>query len=170
MKKITLLLTILTFVITSCDTLKAPKLTTATSFSQSTGQITVPKTNGTAVSFTKAATANLGDYINDIGNLSAISVTSFSYKFDKFSGNADGIVSLNIKVNGKEIVSVVDVKVSAASGNSVSVTDAAKLEELTSLFSSGNQISFEFAGSTLSDAGDMNFEVEATVGLTATLN
>jgi hypothetical protein len=172
MKKILSLVAVALLVFTSCDINENPIEITTTTAINEVVPVTVPQTNGTAVDFEDTTTVNLADVISNVGDLTSVDVNSMSYKIKNFTGNTAGTVSLTLKVNGTVYASETDVNVSnaASAGTVFSVTDATLINQLESILLNDSQVNFVFSGSSLSDDGDMNFDIEISVNLTATIN
>jgi hypothetical protein len=172
MKKIVQLIAVALLVFSSCDINENPiEIKTTTEIEESIS-VNVPQTNGTAVMFENTSSVNLTDVISNVGDLTAVDVSSMSYKIMNFTGNTGGTVSLTLKINGVEYASESDVNISnaATAGTVFSITDASLISQLESTLLNSSQVDFVFSGTSLSDDGAMDFDIEIFVALTATIN
>ncbi len=172
MKKVIALCIIFLMAFTSCISNEdAVEITASSQITKSTS-ITIAKTNGTATTFEDSSSVTIADAITNIGDASSITVDALSYKVKNFIGNTDGIASITLKINDVVYTSEVDINVSnaATAGTVFEITDASLISQLQNILLNDAEVTIQFSGSALSDAGDMSFDIEFSINLTATLS
>ncbi len=161
--------------ITSCDSLSdAVELKVENSFTE-TIPVNVAQTTATAVAFDLSNTVDLnaGNLAQYKDKIQAIKINSLSYKFIDFTGNSEGTIpSGSLKFDDVVIgeLSNFNIAVAAIAGTTFELADAGKLELIATNLLTNSEVAVKLAGSVLSEAGAMDFKVEVSVNMTATIN
>ena len=135
----------------------------------------VPQTSATAVAFNLNTTANLntGDFAQYAGKISALKINTFSFKFKEFSGNNAGTIpNATLKLDDIDLLTLSNINISqsANSNTSFDISDATVLSQVETALLSSNSITLKLVGNVLSEAGPMEFKVEISMNMTATIN
>ncbi|TVZ56283.1 hypothetical protein OD91_1567 [Lutibacter sp. Hel_I_33_5] len=175
MKKITTVVTLLVLFISCEINQEAVQIMAKSDFSKAI-RVVVPKTNNTPFEFEKKSTAvNLAEYISNVNNVTGIAISEVSFQLKNFTGNTKGIIqSLSVKAaDALTLMSITNVNPSqeATKGTVYKITDPTIIKELEKVFLLNNTTSmFSVSGSLLSNEGKMEFDIEVSVKLTATIN
>ena len=159
--------------ITSCEDNEIPVTLTASSAITESVAVSIPQTNGTSVAYDETVTQDLTAVISNFSDVTDITINSLSYEYKNVTGNTDAVLeSATITINGSTIssVSFVNIAQEASNGTVFSITDQAVLDQLESLFLNNASLDIQFAGTAVSNAGSVNFDMEFSVNLTVTLN
>lgn len=157
---------------TACDINDVPVTLTASSTINEAISVSIPQTNGTSVAYDQTLTQDLNDLITNFDDVTDITINSLSYQYQNVTGNTDAVISATIVINGNTVSSSTDVNIAqeANNGTVFSITDQAVIDQLESLLLSNPTLNIQFAGTAISDAGSVDFEIQLNIGLTVTLN
>jgi hypothetical protein len=168
MKKLfPLLLTLL--LISSCE--DSIEVTTTTNINES-ASVTVLQTNGSAVSFNEVIEGDLNLLVSNFNSINDITIDSLSYSFANAIGNTNAIITsatLEINATTVAVISNINIAQEAANGSVFQITDTAILDQLETMFLNNSSVSITLSGMAISDEGDVNFELEFSMQLTAAL-
>lgn len=131
----------------------------------------IPKTSGTAESFTQSISQDLNDVIANFSDVKDISITELNYSYTNASGNSNAVIqNATLKINGNTIATVSNINITeqATNGTVFSITDSVIREQLETLFLTNTTVLIEFSGSAVSDEGPINFDVQVRLGLLVT--
>ncbi len=162
---------LITLLFVTCQDNLPVTITTETSITESI-EIQVPQTNGSPHATNEVINENLNNIVANLGEVSELNIDTLSYKFTNANGNPSAeILNATIVINGVNIASISNLNVTQESVNQTvfTISDESILNQIESLFLSTNSISIEYNSSTLSDASLLNFDLEFTLEMTATL-
>ncbi|MFN0728372.1 hypothetical protein [Polaribacter gochangensis] len=136
--------------------------------------VNVPQTAGTTGTFDLTETIDLrsGDFAEYVDKITAVKINSFTYKFKDFSGNTEGTIPSGVlKFDDTEVGTITNLNISQAVTDETifTVSDAAVLSKLEDAFVNNTSTVITLSGNALSDAGPMDFKVEVSISLTATI-
>ncbi len=134
----------------------------------------IPQTQGTTVSYSRSETLDLttGDLAQYVDKITAIKINSLTYKFKDFVGNTAGMISAGtLKLDNTVVSSITNLNVSQAVNEETvfTISDSMILNQLESTLLNNSSATLLLSGDALSDAGAMDFKVEVTINLTATI-
>lgn len=167
MKKTIQFLTILAIVFsfTSCDELTDVDFDTTMT---ERIDVNIANTEGEAAAFTANSTMRLSDGSGDIDDyinyIKEVEVKKLTYKIINFSGDENGEITVNFKVNGNLLKehAATNAKSVADSGEIFEITDIQELTSIATALENSQQIQVSYAGeATTNDV--MNFKVEVTL-------
>lgn len=156
--------------LSSCEDTDAIVITASTSINESV-MVDVPQTNGASVAYDETVTQDLNQVVSNFDDITDINIDALSYKFKNVVGNTNAIIeSATIVINGNTIATISNVNVAQEATNSTvfAITDTTVLNQLETLFLTNSSVSIQFSGMASSDAGDVSFEIEVSMDLTAT--
>ena len=106
------------------------------------------------------------DYIDALQD---VEITSFTYRFVNFSGDAAGTIDGSLQADGMTLFvhDNLTVKQAADLGTEFTVTNVSALKSIATSLKNGNDVSVGLSGSYSSE-GTMSFTIEMTIGLTIT--
>ena len=164
-----------TIIITSCTSLDQLIELKVNNDLKETIVVIAPQTTATAAAFDLNTTANLntGDFAQYAGKISALKINTFSFKFIEFSGNDAGTIpNATLKLDDIVLHTLTNVNISqaATANTSFDITDSAILSQVEAALLSNSSITMKLIGELLSEAGVMNFKVEISMNMTATIN
>ena len=173
MKKIILLLVFAIFTVSCGGTYELLELKVNNDLTE-TIDVSIPKTTGATSIFNLSKTIDLrsGDFADYIDKISAIKITSFTYRLKNFSGNSAGTIPLgNLKFDNTVVSTITNLNVSQEVNSQTifTVTDSAILSQLENTFLNNTSTKIIASGNALSDEGSMNFVIEVNISLTATI-
>ena len=169
MKKLLSLVFVMTL-LSSCEDTDAIVITASTSINESV-MVDVPQTNGASVAYDETVTQDLNQVVSNFDDITDINIDALSYKFKNVVGNTNAIIeSATIVINGNTTATISNVNVAQEATNSTvfAITDTTVLNQLETLFLTNSSVSIQFSGMASSDAGDVSFEIEVSMDLTAT--
>ena len=170
---ISVLVSIFSFVLFSCDDLEElADVTFDTTLSERI-VVHVDQTAGTASDFNQTIVLNLDNadtnqYLDQINDLS---VNSLSYKVIDFTGDPAGTIDAEFLVNDVSLLTnSFVVKTQADAGTTYEVDNVAQLNQIATALKNGLQVTAKYDGTALCDDDDMDFKVEVTIGISVTAN
>ena len=168
MKKLfPLLVTLL--LISSCE--DSIEVTTTTTINE-TVNVAILQTNGAALNFSEVITEDLNQVVSNFNSINDITIDSLSYTFANAIGNTNAIITsatLEINATTVAVISNINIAQEAANGSVFQITDTAILDQLETMFLNNSSVSITLSGMAISDEGDVNFELEFSMQLTAAL-
>jgi uncharacterized membrane protein len=170
MKKL-LTLVFAMILVSSCEDTASIEISTSTSINE-TVTVAVLQTTGNAVTYDETVTQDLNQLVSNFNDISNINIDALRYKFKNVTGNVNAVIeSAIIVINGNTITTITNVNIAQEATNATifPITDTAVLDQLETLFLNNNSLSIQFSGMVISDAGDVNFEIDVSIDLTATL-
>ena len=168
MKKLfPLLLTLL--LISSCE--DSIEVTTTTNINE-TASVTILETNGTAINFNEVIEGDLNQVVSNFNSINDITIDSLSYAFANVTGNENAVItSATIEINATTVavISNINIAQEALNGSVFEITDTAVLDQLETIFLNNSSVTIQLSGMAISDEGDVNFDLEFSMQLTAAL-
>ena len=168
MKKLfSLLLTLL--LISSCE--DSIEVTTTTNINES-ASVTILETNGTAINFNEVIEGDLNQLVSNFNSINDITIDSLSYTFANVTGNENAVItSATIEINATTVavISNINIAQEALNGSVFEITDTAVLDQLETIFLNNSSVTIQLSGMAISDEGDVNFDLEFSMQLTAAL-
>ena len=168
MKKLfPLLLTLL--LISSCE--DSIEVTTTTNINES-ASVTILETNGTAINFNEVIEGDLNQLVSNFNSINDITIDSLSYAFANVTGNENAVItSVTIEINATTVavISNINIAQEALNGSVFEITDTAVLDQLETIFLNNSSVTIQLSGMAISDEGDVNFDLEFSMQLTAAL-
>jgi|TARA_B110000093_G_scaffold7444_1_gene7095 hypothetical protein len=166
MKKLfPLLLTLL--LISSCE--DSIEVTTTTNINES-ASVTILETNGTAINFNEVIEGDLNQLVSNFNSINDITIDSLSYTFANVTGNENAVItSATIEINATTVavISNINIAQEALNGSVFEITDTAVLAQLETIFLNNSSVTIQLSGMAISDEGDVNFDLEFSMQLTA---
>jgi hypothetical protein len=166
MKKLfPLLLTLL--LISSCE--DSIEVTTTTNINE-TASVTILETNGTAINFNEVIEGDLNQLVSNFNSIDDITIDSLSYTFANVTGNENAVItSATIEINATTVavISNINIAQEALNGSVFEITDTAVLAQLETIFLNNSSVTIQLSGMAISDEGDVNFDLEFSMQLTA---
>ncbi|MDC1342390.1 hypothetical protein N8249_01940 [Flavobacteriaceae bacterium] len=166
MKKLfPLLLTLL--LISSCE--DSIEVTTTTNINES-ASVTILETNGTAINFNEVIEGDLNQLVSNFNSINDITIDSLSYTFANVTGNENAVItSATIEINATTVavISNINIAQEALNGSVFEITDTAVLDQLETIFLNNSSVTIQLSGMVISDEGDVNFDLEFSMQLTA---
>jgi hypothetical protein len=166
MKKLfPLLLTLL--LISSCE--DSIEVTTTTNINES-ASVTILETNGTAINFNEVIEGDLNQLVSNFNSINDITIDSLSYTFANVTGNENAVItSATIEINATTVavISNINIAQEALNGSVFEITDTAVLDQLETIFLNNSSVTIQLTGMAISDEGDVNFDLEFSMQLTA---
>ena len=166
MKKLfPLLLTLL--LISSCE--DSIEVTTTTNINES-ASVTILETNGTAINFNEVIEGDLTQLVSNFNSINDITIDSLSYTFANVTGNENAVItSATIEINATTVavISNINIAQEALNGSVFEITDTAVLAQLETIFLNNSSVTIQLSGMAISDEGDVNFDLEFSMQLTA---
>ena len=166
MKKLfPLLLTLL--LISSCE--DSIEVTTTTNINE-TASVTILETNGTAINFNEVIEGDLNQLVSNFNRINDITIDSLSYTFANVTGNENAVItSATIEINATTVavISNINIAQEALNGSVFEITDTAVLAQLETIFLNNSSVTIQLSGMAISDEGDVNFDLEFSMQLTA---
>lgn len=174
MKK-SIYLLLFTLILTSCSSLEQLLELKINNDLTESVNAQVPQTTATAAAFDLNTTANLntGDFAQYAGKISALKINTFSFKFKDFSGNHAGTIpNATLKLDDIDLLTLSNINISesVSTDSSFGISDAAVLSQVETALLNNNSITLKLVGNVLSEAGPMEFKVEISMNMTATIN
>ena len=166
MKKLfPLLLTLL--LISSCE--DSIEVTTTTNINES-ASVTILETNGTAINFNEVIEGDLNQLVSNFNSINDITIDNLSYTFANVTGNENAVItSATIEINATTVavISNINIAQEALNGSVFEITDTAVLDQLETIFLNNSSVTIQLSGMAISDEGDVNFDLEFSMQLTA---
>lgn len=108
------------------------------------------------------------DYLDKIKN---VKIKKLTYKIISFSGNEKGTVDVDFFADNITLKTEAFTVKSAYDASAIfEVTDVSKLNSMADLLKNNKSVSVGILGKTVSEEGDMNFNIEVTAELEVTAN
>ena len=168
MKKLfSLLLTLL--LISSCE--DSIEVTTTTNINES-ASVTILETNGTAINFNEVIEGDLNQLVSNFNSINYITIDSLTYTFANVTGNENAVItSATIEINATTVavISNINIAQEALNGSVFEITDTAVLDQLETIFLNNSSVTIQLSGMATSEEGDVNFDLEFSMQLTAAL-
>jgi len=161
------LLTLL--LISSCE--DSIEVTTTTNINES-ASVTILETNGTAINFNEVIEGDLNQLVSNFNSINDITIDSLSYTFANVTGNENAVItSATIEINATTVavISNINIAQEALNGSVFEITDTAVLDQLETIFLNNSSVTIQLSGMAISDEGDVNFDLEFSMQLTAAL-
>ena len=136
--------------------------------------VSVPQTSGATSTFDLTKTLDLrsGDFADYINKITAVKINSFTYKFKDFVGNTAGKISSGtLKFDNTVVGTITNLNISQAVNAETifNISDATVISQLENAFVNNSSTVITLSANVLSDAGPMDFKVEVSISLTATI-
>ena len=168
MKKLfPLLVTLL--LISSCE--DSIEVTTTTNINES-ASVTILETNGTAINFNEVIEGDLNQLVSNFNSINDITIDSLTYTFANVTGNENAVITsatLEINATTVAVISNINIAQEALNGSVFEITDTAVLDQLETIFLNNSSATIQLSGMAISDEGDVNFDLEFSMQLTAAL-
>ena len=168
MKKLfPLLVTLL--LISSCE--DSIEVTTTTNINES-ASVTILETNGTAINFNEVIEGDLNQLVSNFNSINDITIDSLTYTFANVTGNENAVITsatLEINATTVAVISNINIAQEALNGSVFEITDTAVLDQLETIFLNNSSVTIQLSGMATSEEGDVNFDLEFSMQLTAAL-
>ena len=155
--------------ISSCE--DSIEVTTTTNINES-ASVTILETNGTAINFNEVIEGDLNQLVSNFNSINDITIDSLSYAFANVTGNENAVItSATIEINATTVavISNINIAQEALNGSVFEITDTAVLDQLETIFLNNSSVTIQLSGMAISDEGDVNFDLEFSMQLTAAL-
>ncbi len=155
--------------ISSCE--DSIEVTTTTNINES-ASVTILETNGTAINFNEVIEGDLNQLVSNFNSINDITIDSLSYTFANVTGNENAVItSATIEINATTVavISNINIAQEALNGSVFEITDTAVLDQLETIFLNNSSVTIQLSGMAISDEGDVNFDLEFSMQLTAAL-
>ena len=155
--------------ISSCE--DSIEVTTTTNINES-ASVTILETNGTAINFNEVIEGDLNQLVSNFNSINDITIDSLSYAFANVTGNENAVItSVTIEINATTVavISNINIAQEALNGSVFEITDTAVLDQLETIFLNNSSATIQLSGMAISDEGDVNFDLEFSMQLTAAL-
>lgn len=155
-------------VVQSCE---EPVEITETMVITESATVTIDETNGTAVNFNDVIEGDLNQVVSNFNSINDITIDSLSYSFANLTGNENAsIVSASIDINGINVAVVSDLNIAQEVENEsiFQITDVNVLNQLETSFLNNSAVTLNLSGMAISEEGDVSFDIELSMQLTAT--
>ena len=156
--------------ITSCEDSDTVQITASTSINESI-IINFPQTNGASVDYDQTTSEDITEIVSNFDTISSINIDSLSYQFKNVIGNTNAIIeTASIIIQGNVIATISNINIATEASNSsvFEITDEVILNQLEANFLNNTSLTIQFSGTGISDEGDLDFEIEVSMQLTAT--
>ena len=153
--------------ISSCE--DSIEVTTTTNINES-ASVTILETNGTAINFNEVIEGDLNQLVSNFNSINDITIDSLSYTFANVTGNENAVItSATIEINATTVavISNINIAQEALNGSVFEITDTAVLDLLETIFLNNSSVTVQLSGMAISDEGDVNFDLEFSMQLTA---
>ena len=153
--------------ISSCE--DSIEVTTTTNINES-ASVTILETNGTAINFNEVIEGDLNQLVSNFNSINDITIDSLSYTFANVTGNENAVItSATIEINATTVavISNINIAQEALNGSVFEITDTAVLDQLETIFLNNSSVTVQLSGMAISDEGDVNFDLEFSMQLTA---
>ena len=153
--------------ISSCE--DSIEVTTTTNINESSS-VTILETNGTAINFNEVIEGDLNQLVSNFNSINDITIDSLSYTFANVTGNENAVItSATIEINATTVavISNINIAQEALNGSVFEITDTAVLDQLETIFLNNSSVTIQLSGMAISDEGDVNFDLEFSMQLTA---
>ena len=155
-------------VVQSCE---EPVEITETKVINESATVTIEETNGTAVNFSDIIEGDVNQVVSNFNSINDITIDSLSYSFTNLTGNENAsIISASIDINGINIAVVSDLNIAQEVENEsiFQITDLNVLDQLETSFLNNSAVTLNLSGMAISEEGDVSFDIELSMQLTAT--
>ena len=160
-------------IFSSCEDGETPVTITASSSFTEAVSVSIPQTaSGVSATYNETVNQNLSEVVSNLNDVTALNIDALSYQYKNVSGNSNAVIeSATITINGIIVAAISNVNISqsATAGTVFNITDEGTLNQLENLLLNTSSVEIVFAGTAISDEGPVNFDVEVTIDLTATL-
>ena len=156
--------------ITSCEDSDTVQITASTSINESI-IVNFPQTNGASVDYEQTTSEDITEIVSNFNTISSINIDSLSYQFKNVVGNTNAIIeTASIIIQGSVIATISNINIATEASNSsvFEITDEVILNQLEANFLNNTSLTIQFSGTGISDEGDLDFEIEVSMQLTAT--
>ena len=153
--------------ISSCE--DSIEVTTTTNINEY-ASVTILETNGTAINFNEVIEGDLNQLVSNFNSINDITIDSLSYTFANVTGNENAVItSATIEINATTVavISNINIAQEALNGSVFEITDTAVLDQLETIFLNNSSVTIQLSGMAISDEGDVNFDLEFSMQLTA---
>lgn len=153
--------------ISSCE--DSIEVTTTTNINES-ASVTILETNGTAINFNEVIEGDLNQLVSNFNSINDITIDNLSYTFANVTGNENAVItSATIEINATTVavISNINIAQEALNGSVFEITDTAVLDQLETIFLNNSSVTIQLSGMAISDEGDVNFDLEFSMQLTA---
>jgi hypothetical protein len=155
-------------VVQSCE---EPVEITETMVINESATVTIEETNGTAVNFSDIIEGDLNQVVSNFNSINDLTIDSLSYSFTNLTGNENAsIISASIDINGINVAVVSDLNIAQEVENEsiFQITDLNVLDQLETSFLNNSAVTLNLSGMAISEEGDVSFDIELSMQLTAT--
>jgi len=154
--------------ISSCE--ESVEITASTTFVD-TVEVSIPQSNGTDVTYDETTTQNLTELVSNYDDITDINIDSLSYTFTNLTGNSNAVItSATVEINEIIVATTSNLNIGQEVTNEtvVEITDTALLNQLENTFLTNSSVSIRFYGSASTEEGSVDFNLQVSIGLTAT--
>lgn len=133
--------------------------------------VTIEETNGTAVNFSDIIEGDVNQVVSNFNSINDLTIDSLSYSFTNLTGNENAsIISASIDINGINVAVVSDLNIAQEVENEsiFQITDLNVLDQLETSFLNNSAVTLNLSGMAISEEGDVSFDIELSMQLTAT--
>ena len=155
-------------VVQSCE---EPVEITETMVINESATVTIEETNGTAVNFSDIIEGDVNQVVSNFNSINDLTIDSLSYSFTNLTGNENAsIISASIDINGINVAVVSDLNIAQEVENEsiFQITDLNVLDQLETSFLNNSVVTLNLSGMAISEEGDVSFDIELSMQLTAT--
>ena len=155
-------------VVQSCE---EPVEITETMVINESATVTIEETNGTAVNFSDIIEGDVNKVVSNFNSINDLTIDSLSYSFTNLTGNENAsIISASIDINGINVAVVSDLNIAQEVENEsiFQITDLNVLDQLETSFLNNSAVTLNLSGMAISEEGDVSFDIELSMQLTAT--
>ena len=153
--------------ISSCE--DSIEVTTTTNIIES-ASVTILETIVAALNFSEVIEGDLNQLVSNFNSINDITIDSLSYTFANVTGNENAVItSATIEINATTVavISNINIAQEALNGSVFEITDTAVLDQLETIFLNNSSVTIQLSGMAISDEGDVNFDLEFSMQLTA---
>ena len=152
--------------ISSCE--ESVEITASTTFVD-TVEVSIPQSNGTDVTYDETTTQNLTELVSNYDDITDINIDSLSYTFSNLTGNLNAVItSATVEINEIIVASNLNIGQEVTNETVFEITDTALLNQLENTFLTNSSVSIRFYGSASTEEGSVDFNLQVSIGLTAT--
>jgi len=155
-------------VVQSCE---EPVEITETMVINESATVTIEETNGTAVNFSDIIEGDVNQVVSNFNSINDLTIDSLSYSFTNLTGNENAsIISASIDINGINVavVSYLNIAQEVENESIFQITDLNVLDQLETSFLNNSAVTLNLSGMAISEEGDVSFDIELSMQLTAT--
>jgi hypothetical protein len=152
----------------SCQ--ESVEITATTTFVDNV-EVSIPQSNGTDVIYDETEIQNLNELVSNYDDITDINIDNLSYTFTNLSGNSNAVItSATVEINETIVATTSTLNIGQEVTNETvfEITDTALLNQLENTFLTNSSVSIRFYGSVSTEDGSVDFNMQVSIGLTAT--